>query len=66
MVDKALKAQAKIIEHFSKAKDLSSIMSMEVDEGRGDAKELQENSLILAKTLEIMNGEGVAEVIKAA
>jgi hypothetical protein len=42
VVERALKAQGKILEHFSKVKDLSSIMSMEVDEGKGDTRELQE------------------------
>ena len=30
-------------------------MSMEVDEGKGDTKELLENASIIAKGLEVMN-----------
>jgi hypothetical protein len=66
MVERALKAQGKILEHFSKVKDLSSIMSMEVDEGKGDTKELQEQATILAKSMEVMRSEGITEVLKAA
>ena len=40
IVDRALKSQENIIEHFGKAKDLSSIMQMEIDEGKNGAKEL--------------------------
>ena len=38
LVERALKAQAYILEHFSKVKDLNSIMSMQVDEGNREAK----------------------------
>jgi ribosome biogenesis protein Nip4 len=38
LIERAVRSQAKIIEHFSKVKDLSSLMSMEVDEGKGDVK----------------------------
>ena len=66
VVERALKAQGKILEHFSKVKDLSSIMSMEVDEGRGDTRELQEQATLLAKSMEVMKSEGVTELLKAA
>jgi hypothetical protein len=67
VVERVLKAQGKILEHFSKVKDLSSIMSMEVDdEGRGDTRELQEQATLLAKSMEVIKSEGVTELLKAA
>lgn len=41
-------------------------MSMEVDEGKGDTRELQEQATILAKSMEVINSEGITEVLKAA
>lgn len=42
-------------------------MSMEVDEGKGDSKELLEQAIVLAKGLEIIpSKDGVVEVIKHA
>jgi len=37
---------------------------MEVDEGKGDTKELLENATIIAKGLEVMSQEGICEMIK--
>lgn len=63
--ERVLKAQAGVIEHFSKRKDIDSIMEQDIQMNMGDS-DLQEHVMMLAKSLEVAEKEStlIDEVIK--